>query len=117
MQTAATIQRKLTEFLAPSALEIVDESHLHAGHAGARPEGETHFRVRVVAAAFDGKSRLERHRMIHRLLTPSWRAAFMRLRSPRLRRAKPPPGGDRASADAAPLVPYRTTSRRAGSVA
>ena len=69
MQTAATIQRKLTEFLAPSALEIVDESHLHAGHAGARPEGETHFRVRVVAAAFDGKSRLERHRMIHRLLT------------------------------------------------
>ena len=68
MQTAETIKRKLTESLAPATLEIVDESYLHAGHVGARPEGETHFRVRIVAAAFDGTSRLDRHRLIHRLL-------------------------------------------------
>jgi BolA protein len=44
---------------------VVDESHLHAGHAGHRPGGETHFRVYIVAEAFRGKSRLERHRMIN----------------------------------------------------
>ena len=45
---------KLTERLAPTRLEIVDESHRHAGHAGARPEGETHFAVTIVSAAFAG---------------------------------------------------------------
>ena len=57
----------LTEALHPSSLEVVDESHHHAGHAGWRPNGETHMRVRVVSAAFSGKSRLERHRMINEL--------------------------------------------------
>jgi BolA protein len=58
----------LNEALHPAQLEVVDESHLHAGHAGAREGGETHFRVKVIARAFNGKSRLERHRMINALL-------------------------------------------------
>lgn len=62
------ITRKLSEALAPTALAVIDESHRHAGHAGHRPEGESHFRVEVVSDAFDGKSRLERHRMINALL-------------------------------------------------
>lgn len=59
------IATRLTERFAPVELEIVDESHLHAGHAGARPEGETHFRVRIVASEFEGLSRLERHRLVN----------------------------------------------------
>ena len=47
-------------------MSITDESHLHAGHIGARPEGETHFRVDIVSAAFGGISRVERQRMIYR---------------------------------------------------
>ena len=57
----------LTAALQPSSLEVIDESHQHAGHGGWRPEGETHFRIKVVSAAFTGKSRLERHRMINAL--------------------------------------------------
>lgn len=58
----------LSEALAPTRLEVIDESHLHAGHSGSRAGGETHFRVRITAAAFDGRSRLERHRTINTLL-------------------------------------------------
>ncbi|HTT80055.1 MAG TPA: BolA family protein [Stellaceae bacterium] len=65
---AATIRRKLTERLAPLRLEIVDESHRHAGHAGARPEGETHFAVTIVSAAFAGLSRVARQRIIYDIL-------------------------------------------------
>lgn len=65
----AGIARKLTEALAPTALNVIDESHHHAGHGHHHhPEGETHFRVEVVSAAFEGKSRLERHRMVNALL-------------------------------------------------
>ncbi|MBA4208523.1 MAG: BolA family transcriptional regulator [Parvibaculum sp.] len=64
MAVAETIRRKLETALSPERLEIVDESHLHKGHAGHRPEGETHFRVTVVATAFAGRSRLERQRLI-----------------------------------------------------
>lgn len=56
---------RLTDRFAPAALEVIDESHLHEGHMGARPEGETHFRVRITAEAFRGKTRLERHRMVN----------------------------------------------------
>ena len=56
--------QRLTAALAPTRLELVDESARHAGHAGARPEGETHFRMLIVAATFAGKSRLERQRMV-----------------------------------------------------
>jgi BolA protein len=47
---------------------VIDESHRHAGHAGARPDGESHFRVRIVAEAFRGKSRVEQHRMVNAVL-------------------------------------------------
>lgn len=68
MSVRARIETKLTEALSPTRIEVLDESHLHAGHAGARPEGETHFRVRVVSAAFSGVGRVERHRRINALL-------------------------------------------------
>lgn len=67
-KTGQSIARKLRESLRPSELEVVDESGRHAGHAGARPEGETHFRIRVASAAFEGRSRIERHRIIHQIL-------------------------------------------------
>jgi BolA protein len=54
----------LTAALAPSGLDLVDQSALHAGHAGARSEGESHFRLLIVSATFAGKSRLERQRMV-----------------------------------------------------
>jgi BolA protein len=59
------ITRKLTEAFRPESLRVVDESHQHQGHAGHRPGGETHFRVYIVAQAFAGKSRLERHRLVN----------------------------------------------------
>ncbi len=62
------IENKLQVAFQPDALQVVDESHLHAGHAGARPEGETHFRITVVSPAFAGKSRVERHRMVNSTL-------------------------------------------------
>ena len=61
---ADAIRQKLTAALAPSRLDLIDESARHAGHAGARPEGESHFRLFIVAAMFAGKSRLERQRMV-----------------------------------------------------
>jgi BolA family transcriptional regulator, general stress-responsive regulator len=55
--------------LDPILLDIVDESHLHAGHAGAREGGSTHYRVRVVSAQFEHQSRVARHRLVYSLLT------------------------------------------------
>lgn len=63
-----TISNKLREAFTPESLQVVDESHLHEGHAGHQPGGETHFRVYIVAAAFKGKSRVDRHRMINSAL-------------------------------------------------
>jgi BolA family transcriptional regulator, general stress-responsive regulator len=65
---AASLQRKLTRALAPTHLEIVDESRRHAGHAGAREGGESHFNVVIEAAVFEGMSRVERLRMVHAAL-------------------------------------------------
>ena len=62
------ITNKLREAFAPESLDVTDESHLHEGHSGHRPGGETHFRVYIVSAAFQGKSRVERHRMINAAL-------------------------------------------------
>ncbi len=62
------ITQTLTEAFQPSALEVVDESHLHKGHGGWRPEGETHFRVRITAEAFRGASRVDVHRRINAAL-------------------------------------------------
>ena len=68
MGIAAAIRVKITDALAPAGLEIVDESHLYAGHAGARPGGDSHFRVRVTATAFAGLSRVERQRRVYSIL-------------------------------------------------
>jgi BolA protein len=68
MRTADLMTDKLTRAFAPQSLAVEDESHLHAGHAGHRPEGQTHYRVYIVSEAFVGKSRLERHRMINATL-------------------------------------------------
>jgi BolA protein len=67
-RTSDIIATKLTTAFAPSDLDVIDESHLHEGHAGHRPGGQSHFRVRIVSAAFAGKSRLDRHRMINATL-------------------------------------------------
>jgi BolA family transcriptional regulator, general stress-responsive regulator len=68
MTVAERIRSKLVADLAPDALDIIDESHLHHGHAGARPGGESHFRLRIVAAAFAGKSRVQRQRLVYQAL-------------------------------------------------
>ncbi len=68
MSMHAIIVEKLTGAFAPESLRVEDESHQHEGHAGHRPGGESHFRVHIVADAFKGKSRIERHRMINQTL-------------------------------------------------
>ena len=68
MRIADVIRHRLTAALAPVSLDLVDESARHAGHAGARPQGESHFRVTIVAAVFAGKSRIERHRLVFEAL-------------------------------------------------
>ncbi len=62
------IEARLREGLSPVAIEVTDESALHAGHAGARPGGETHYRIHIVSGAFADKSRIARHRMVNALL-------------------------------------------------
>lgn len=64
---------KLTAAFAPVSLTVEDDSHHHAGHAGARPGGETHFSVEMVSSAFAGKSRVDRHRMVHAVLAEELR--------------------------------------------
>ncbi len=63
-----TIAAKLNAAFAPVLLEVIDESHQHHGHSGARPDGESHFRVRILAEAFRGKSRVDQHRMVNAVL-------------------------------------------------
>jgi BolA protein len=69
MRTEQLITVKLTEAFMPESLTVVDESDQHQGHAGHRPGGQTHFRVYIVAAAFQGKTRIDRHRMINSVLS------------------------------------------------
>ena len=69
----AAIQRKLSEALTPSRLDIVDDSARHAGHAGARPEGESHFTVEIASAHFAGLSRVARQRLVHKVLADELR--------------------------------------------
>jgi BolA protein len=72
MSVKEIIAAKLEAALTPVSLDVIDESHQHAGHmlhpGGVEPRGETHFRVKVQSPAFTGKSRIERHRMINALL-------------------------------------------------
>jgi BolA family transcriptional regulator, general stress-responsive regulator len=67
-ETAATIRRKLEAAFAPDRLDVIDDSAKHAGHSGARPEGETHFTVQLVSSAFAGLSRVERQRRVYAAL-------------------------------------------------
>ncbi len=68
MRTADIITDKLNSTFSPQSLKVEDESHMHAGHSGHRPEGQTHYRVYIVSQAFQGKSRIDRHRMINAAL-------------------------------------------------
>jgi BolA protein len=68
MTVAETIREKLTAAFAPAELLVEDESDKHAGHAGARPGGQTHFSVRIVAETFAGVSRVERQRRVYAVL-------------------------------------------------
>lgn len=65
MSTAQLIEQRL-QALAPQSLEVFDDSHEHAGHAGARESGGGHFQVFIVSTAFAGQSAVARHRMIYR---------------------------------------------------
>ncbi len=60
--------RRRLELLAPSRLELVDDSAKHAGHAGAAPGGNTHWSVKIVSAAFAGKPTVARHRLVYQAL-------------------------------------------------
>jgi BolA protein len=73
MAVADVIRDKLTRTFQPTALAVVDESHLHAGHAGARESGESHFRVEIVSGAFAGLSRVQRHRRVNEVLAEELR--------------------------------------------
>ncbi len=68
MSVADRIQMKLEAAFAPLSLSIIDESAQHAGHAGSRPDGESHFRLTIVSSAFSGKSRIDRQRLVHEVL-------------------------------------------------
>jgi BolA protein len=68
MTVAQILREKLTAAFSPEELAVEDESARHAGHAGARPSGETHFNVRIVSRSFEGVSRVERQRRVYAVL-------------------------------------------------
>ncbi len=68
MSVADRIKTKLEKEFSPVRLELVDESALHEGHAGARPQGESHFRLLIVTDKFSGSGRLERQRKVYHAL-------------------------------------------------
>jgi len=72
MNRSERIHKTLTDTFGPSALEVVDDSHKHAGHAGARPEGETHYTVIISTPEFDGMSRVAMQRAVMAVLQPEF---------------------------------------------
>ncbi len=70
MGVDAEIRAKLEAAFTPTTLEIINESHRHAGHSGDDGSGESHFRLRIAAPAFAEMSRIERHRAVHAALGP-----------------------------------------------
>ena len=68
MRVEERITRKLQQAFAPETLEVVNDSHRHAGHASSPGTGESHFSIKVVSRSFAGKTRLERHRMVNEVL-------------------------------------------------
>jgi BolA family transcriptional regulator, general stress-responsive regulator len=75
-KVADRIEQLLCAQFAPTALSVMDDSAKHAGHAGARAGGESHFTVKIVSDAFAGKSRVERHRMVYAVLQPLFDAGL-----------------------------------------
>jgi BolA family transcriptional regulator, general stress-responsive regulator len=69
-----SIEAKLTKAFSPRRLEVIDESHQHAGHAGAHPAGESHFRVKIAARAFSGLARVAQHRLVNEALCDELKA-------------------------------------------
>ena len=68
VKVEAEMREKLMVALRPTRLDVINESELHAGHRSSPGTGESHFRVLIVSAAFAGKSRVERHRMVNAVL-------------------------------------------------
>ena len=68
MLVAEIIHEKISAGLSPSRLDVKDESHLHAGHAGAREGGQSHFSVMIVTDQFEGLSRVARQRLVNDIL-------------------------------------------------
>jgi stress-induced morphogen len=86
MTRAQRMEAVLQAAFAPASLEIVDESAKHAGHAGARPGGETHYQVTMVADTFEGLSRVDRQRRVNEALAAEFdgglHALSLRLKAP-----------------------------------
>lgn len=62
------MESKLREAFEPTELRVRDDSHQHAGHSGARPDGESHFHVHIVSSRFEGLSLVKRHRLVNEAL-------------------------------------------------
>ena len=92
-EVAEAMRRKLEAAFAPARLDIVDDSHRHAGHAGARPEGETHYRLRIVSPGFAGMNRVARSRAVHEALAPEFAAGLHALSLALLTPEEAPPAG------------------------
>lgn len=69
MSIAEKMKEKLNFALSPETLEVIDQSDMHAGHAGSRPEGESHFFIKITSAAFEGKTLVQRHRMVNQVIS------------------------------------------------
>ncbi|NVP53701.1 BolA family protein [Mycoplana rhizolycopersici] len=77
MSVKSRIEYRLAQALSPDRLEVINESHLHAGHQPAFDGGgETHMRIRIVSASFAGLSRVARHRMVNELVKPEFDAGL-----------------------------------------
>lgn len=68
MSVAETIKQKLERAFSPASIDVADESRRHEGHAGARPGGQSHFRIMIVSAAFEGLTRVARQRAVNAVL-------------------------------------------------
>lgn len=97
MSTKQTITDKLTAAFQPSLVNVIDESEKHRGHGGWREGGETHFRVRIAAAAFEGMNRVARHRAVNEVLAEELAAGVHALALEIRSDSEPDPRAGRAS--------------------
>lgn len=98
MTTKSAIIAKLTEAFEPSVLDVIDESERHRGHAGARPGGGTHFRVRIGAASLAGLSRVDQHRAVMDALRAEFAEAGLHALAIEIVAPETPPGSPGAGA-------------------